>query len=306
VRAVKAGFRDSDWNLTPNGCVVPTSVAPVAYSFVATNNSTGTISIAWGASSTVGATYVVQESNDPSFTVVGEIYRGNELTTKVYNRKTLNTYYYRVKAIKADMRDTAWNVAPSGCYVYIKVAPISYIFVASTSETGNYGVQWGGSVTTGVTYIVEESIDSNFTASTQVYSGINTYVAISGKTDGLYYYRVKAIKEDCLDSDWKIVSTGCSVAYRVAPSSFIFSPITNTTGEFGITWGASAGTNIYYIVEESTSSAFTVVNQVYVGPELQISLVGRTPGTYYYRVKALNGIYLDSFWVESPNGTVVE
>jgi parallel beta-helix repeat protein len=70
-----------------------------------------------------------------------------------------------------------------------------------TNDTdGNYTVSWS-SVSSATNYTLEEDTSSSFSSPTKVYSGSERSKEISGKSDGTYYYQVKACNE-CGCSEW--------------------------------------------------------------------------------------------------------
>ena len=104
------------------------------------------------------------------------------------------------------------------------------ITVPASSTTGNFTVSWAASVTPGVTYTLEESTTADFSAgsTTVVTSGLSaTSAAISGKSNGTYYYRVKAVLALVGESLW--VSGQCVVLLPpVAPTLVSPSGVVNT------------------------------------------------------------------------------
>ncbi|WP_045215356.1 DUF1566 domain-containing protein [Desulfonatronovibrio magnus] len=107
----------------------------------------------------------------------------------------------------------------------------SFIDVPSTSTTGNYSVDWGSSVTREVTYVLEEATNSSFTSGLSiVYTGTNLVAPITGRTDGTYYYRVKATKEGYEDSKWVVGNNGCLV--KVGDNDIVVTPIRSETITF--------------------------------------------------------------------------
>ncbi|HMJ67579.1 MAG TPA: GDSL-type esterase/lipase family protein [Cyclobacteriaceae bacterium] len=75
---------------------------------------------------------------------------------------------------------------------------LNFTSVAATTRTVNW------TATNGATnYILERATASDYSGSTQIYSGSNTTFNDSGLISGtLYYYRVKAQKTGLSDSDW--------------------------------------------------------------------------------------------------------
>ena len=115
VKSQKAKFTDSNWLAAANGCAVPGSSAvlpPTALSFSATIAKGYTVS--WDDSTNIGATYFLEEATNSSFTSdLRTAYTGTAKTTKITSRTTGITYYYRIRAIKAGAKDSAWKVGGS-------------------------------------------------------------------------------------------------------------------------------------------------------------------------------------------------
>ena len=73
----------------------------------------------------------------------------------------------------------------------------------ATDTDGNYTVSWS-SVSGATNYTLEEDTSSSFSSPTVVYSGASTSKYITGKSNGTYYYRVKACNA-CGCSGWSNV-----------------------------------------------------------------------------------------------------
>jgi hypothetical protein len=70
-----------------------------------------------------------------------------------------------------------------------------------TNDTdGNYIVSWS-TVSGATNYTLEEDTNSSFSSPSKIYSGSGTSKEITGKSEGTYYYHVKACNE-CGCSDW--------------------------------------------------------------------------------------------------------
>ena len=69
----------------------------------------------------------------------------------------------------------------------------------------------------------------------------------------------------------------------------VMDPISNPggVGDYTVSWGV-ASPDALYLVEEDISDAFANPSVVYLGPDTQVAVTGRDPGTYYYRVKTFN------------------
>jgi hypothetical protein len=103
-----------------------------------------------------------------------------------------------------------------------------------------------------------------------------------------------------------IATAPVSVANDVSAPASITVPATSSTGSFTVSWAASATAGATYTLEESTDNFATTSTEVTSGSIATSAVIsGKTSGTYYYRVKAVNPPLLDSAWVTGGNGCVV-
>ena len=82
------------------------------------------------------------------------------------------------------------------------------------STTGNITIPWGTTSTTGVIYVLEESMNSNFVGAIEVYRGANTSANLTGRLNGQYFYRVKCVKSGYGDSPWRVGDRGLTVSLQ--------------------------------------------------------------------------------------------
>ena len=212
VKAIAAGMADSSYAVTTGTTVAVKAKAPTWVWTPATSNN-GTFYATWGASATAGASYIVEEANNQSFTGAVQVYSGTALRTQYISGHANGTWYVRVKAVAPGLVDSDWKVS-TGCVVNAPtptaVKP-SYIWTPATSANGSFYATWGASTTPNVTYVVEEANNPSFTGAAQVYSGIALRTPyIPGHATGTWYMRVKATATGYNDSTWA-VSTGCTV-----------------------------------------------------------------------------------------------
>lgn len=123
VRAKAPGYTASPWTTVITGCAVPgTATAGVPASItVPASDADGAFVLNWGASATTGVTYWVQEATNAAFTAdLRTAYFGPGLTTNILGRAAGKTYYYRVRALKAGLKDSVWKAGANGCII---VAP---------------------------------------------------------------------------------------------------------------------------------------------------------------------------------------
>jgi YD repeat-containing protein len=168
-----------------------------------------------------------------------------------------------------------------------QAAPAS-ISVPATSLTGSYTVSWtaGGTV---AAYELWESTSSTFTTQQRVFIGPGTSASISGHGNGTWYYRVRG----CNGSACTTFRTGANgIVVTVPPGApaSLSVPGPSTTGNFTIDWGGASGTMTAYQLTESTSSSFQTENLVHSSAGSSKALSGRGNGTWYYRVRACNGL----------------
>lgn len=268
------------------------------------STSTATNPIVWGASTTPGASYEVEEATDALFTQnLRQVYSGNALSSDVTVAAS-GKYYYRVRALADGYQASVWVNSVASTVTLITAKPAS-LWVRPASANGEIAIVWGSSTTTGASYVVEESTNAEFTASIQIYSGSALNLTISGKLNGTYYYRVKAVANGFNESAWKTTDHGCLVSRTANPPTSIWVRPASVNGETAVSWVASTTPGATYLVEEATDAEFVSVKQVYGGSNILIKLPGRTNGSYYYRVKAIAADFNESPWKTGKNPCVV-
>lgn len=80
------------------------------------------------------------------------------------------------------------------------VVPPTLDSISNPDCDGNYTVCWS-SVTGATGYILEEDDNSSFSSPVTAYVGLDTCTTFSGKAPGIYYYRVRAVR-DAGSSPW--------------------------------------------------------------------------------------------------------
>lgn len=270
---------------------------------VPATSASGNYTVSWGASATAGASYVLQEATNSTFTTgVRTAYTGTAITFNITGRSQNVTYYYRVKATKAGYVDSAWKAGAAGCAVpgtTTAGVPASLIVPVADAD-GAYSVSWGVSATAGVAYELQEATNSLFTSGLRtVYHGTARTVGITGRSQNVtYYYRVQAVKGGLKNSGYRVGATGCAVpgtASAGAPASLTV-PVADADGAYLVSWGASTTAGVTYELQEATTSNFTTgLRNAYRGTLRTVNITGRNQNvTYYYRVRAVKGGLKDS------------
>lgn len=90
--------------------------APSALNVPATDPD-GNYLINWMASATAGASYVLEESTSPDFSVILSTYLVKVPQASIKKRPAGYAYHYRVKAVLTGYEDSEWALAAGGCDV---------------------------------------------------------------------------------------------------------------------------------------------------------------------------------------------
>jgi hypothetical protein len=106
------------WTFSFDSAEAATVVAPASIT-VPAMDADGTYSVRWGASTTPGATYQLQEATDSGFTAGLRTINAGALTTAIKNRTLGKVYYYRVRATKTGYTASAWRTGGKGCKISV-------------------------------------------------------------------------------------------------------------------------------------------------------------------------------------------
>lgn len=250
---------------------------------VPASSTTGAYTISWGTSTGNVTAYQLYEATNSGFTGQVQVYSGTG-TSKAISGKGNGSYYYRVHACNGS-QCSGYRTGGNPTVVTLPPGVPASISVPASSSTGSYTVSWGTSTGTVTAYQLYEATNSGFTGQVQVYSGTATSRAISGKTNGSYYYRVRACNGSaCSGYRTGTNATVVTLAVPAAPAS-ISGPFMNTTGNYSISWSASTGASSYELWESVFGSAFSKVHD---GPATSKSFSNQPNGEYNYKAKACN------------------
>ena len=168
----------------------PPQSAPTLYNIA--DGECGNYTVSW--SSVSGATsYTLEEKKDSGSWQ--QCYSGSN-TQKSFSGRTNGTYCYRVKA-SSTCGDTSWSNERCATVTGKPDTPTLYS-IGNSDRDGNYTVSWS-SVSNATGYTLQEKKDSG--SWQQVGTVSNTQYPISGKSAGIYCYRVRA-SNSCGDSSW--------------------------------------------------------------------------------------------------------
>jgi YD repeat-containing protein len=253
---------------------------------VPSTSTSGTYTINWGTAAGTVTAYKLFEAGNSNFTGETEVYSGGSGSTQLSGRGN-GTYYYRVRACNGALCGPH-RVGGNPTQVTLPPGIPASISVPSSSTTGNYSISWGASSGTLDVYELYEATNSGFSAQTLVYSGANTSTNLSGRGNGTYYYRVRACYLGVC-SDYRTGSNATTVTLPPGIPASISVPASGTSDGYTISWGTSTGTFTAYELYEATNASFSGQSLVYNSTGTSTLLTGRSPGSYYYRVRACNG-----------------
>jgi len=153
---------------------------------------------------------VLEEDDNNTFTSPAVVHSG-AATSKAMSGQPAGTWYYRVKAV--GVCDSAWSALQSVVVATLPTAPTLDV-ISNPDFDGSFAVSWSA-VAGATSYVLEEDNNAGFTSPTQVYSGAPASANVTGRPDGTYYYRVKAV--NCLGaSPWSNVQS-VAVAFTFCP-----------------------------------------------------------------------------------------
>ena len=286
VMATLNGWADSNLVNGNQACVVSTLVQKPLWLSVPATSSNGTISVGWGVSNTLGASFVLYESKDGG--AFNQVYTGTANST-ILTERTNGSYTYQIKAILTGWADSALVDGNQPCVVTRVVQPAKWLTVPATSSNGSIAIGWGVSITPGVSYVLYEAKDGG--AFNQVYSGTASSTTLTGRTNGSYTYQIKATLTGWTDSGLINGNRLCAVTLVVLPAKWLSVPAT-TSGNISLGWGASNTPGVTYVVTESKDGGPYL--PVYTGTATSTLLPCHPNGTYTYQIKATLTGWADS------------
>ncbi len=273
-----------------------------------THDTNGSYDVSWTAASGGAVTsYQLFEATQADFG--DEVLISEEVTLNAsVTGRAVGVYHYRVRSCASDMCSDFTEGTNSTFVGFIPGKP-GALTIPNASESGSYGVNWGGSSGNITHYELYEASSFDFQNEQQVYSGLGM-AALSGQHSGTYYYRVKACYQT-ICSEYSIGSNSVAVDRTPGTPSSISLPETESDGSYTVTWGTANGYGkpVSYEVFEATNNAFLEESVVYSGSSLTVALAGRMAGqSYYYRVRSCTNtkcsIYITGATAVAVDGAV--
>ena len=187
--------------------------------------------------------------------------------------------------------------------------------LAVKQQQMKFTVKWSGSdVTSGVAnYDVQYRLGTSGTWMTWISASSATSAVFQAQQEGTYYFRSRARDRAGNVENWP---SGNGDAYTYVPMIKVYLPlllrnyrnwppipatpalhaIDNADGDgtYTVNWGEATLADTY-ILQEDDNTAFSSPQEVYNSSGLSWTAMGKSAGTYYYRVKAHNS-WGDSGW----------
>jgi hypothetical protein len=154
---------------------------------ISNTDGDGSYNVTWNAVARA-TNYALQEDTDPSFGSPTVVFSGGQ-TSWSATGKTAGTYHYRVQA-SGPTGQSDWSTAQS---VTVLPPDTPYLNPISNGDgDGNYTVTWNP-VARATNYSLQEDTNSAFSTPTTVYDDTGQSWSATAKSEGTYYYRVRAV-----------------------------------------------------------------------------------------------------------------
>jgi hypothetical protein len=164
--------------------------SPVITTVPASPDNDGAYELGWTTVDNAVA-YVLEEDTDPGFISPAILYDGEGTEYEVQGRDE-GTYYYRVMCYNnTDESDWSPSVTVEVDHAVEELEAPVLDEMSSPDTNGRYTVRWSR-VSDANMYYLEEATSSDFSDALEVYDGSSTSKDLNGRTDGTYYYRVRA------------------------------------------------------------------------------------------------------------------
>jgi len=303
VRAI--GLDPATWDPSPwtvgGSCEVEIKVAKPSSLTVPETNDDGSPVLNIVASSS-NVTYVVNRARASNFSDATEIYRGGGLVVIGGSNLNPGTYYYQVRAIRNNWKDSDWTNSHISCVVSRTVVNPTGLTVPPNSAGGNIALTIGASSTQGCVYVVERALNQSFTQGRQtVYTGQTpSCSAPVGGVPNRYYFRVRGIKtNNWKSSAWVPGNTSCLITPKLRNPTYLSIPPRSVKDALmPVVIGASPDAPDYYGIYMSRYSDMANQYQVYQGPAQNPKItIGSVIGASYFRVKAFKSQWASSDYV---------
>ncbi|OOG54108.1 hypothetical protein B0E47_13140 [Rhodanobacter sp. B05] len=248
--------------------------------------------MSWAASATA-TSYTLQHA-DYGVTGWSNVYSGSA-TSYTQHETVTGAWIYQVQACNAS-GCSAFLVSSGGTLVTIPPASTPSLSVPASNHSGSYAVSWG-SVGGATSYPLQEQVNGGGWSTIQ--SSSATSLAIGGKGNGSYGYRVQACNVGGC-GPWSATGT-VAVTLPPAPPSTVTAPSYVHGVTYYVTWSASAGATSYNVQKTNYSLGTTTI--VATTSATSATMPGpRSSESLLYAVQACSAAGCSAF-TNAGNGT---
>lgn len=166
-------------------------------------------------------------------------------------------------------------------------APVLNPIQLNSNSSNSYNVSWN-SVASATSYTLQQDTTSSFSNPQVVSTGSSISYSVNNQSNGTYYYRVSASNSSGTSPFSNTQSITINISIHLDPP--VLQAINNPNGSsaYLVSWNAVSNAQ-GYTLEESLNSNFSNPQIIFQGPNTSYQISGRSPGTYFYRVKAYAG-----------------
>ncbi|GAB4126818.1 MAG: hypothetical protein Fur0027_08630 [Raineya sp.] len=268
----------------------------------ATAVSASRINLSWTDAEINEAGYKVERSADGiTFTEIASSLPANSTSYSDNGLAPGTQYYYRVRCFLGTTDSPYSNIANATTFIVV-ATPTS--LTATATSTSQINLTWNDVATNETGYKVEHSTDGvSFTEIADLPANTTAY-SDAGLTSGvLYFYRVRAYNGSIFSAYSNTAQATTQVNIN-APTDLVATAI--SPNQIDLSWTDNATNEAGYKVERSTDgSTFTEISGTGLGANVTVfSDAPLTPNTtYYYRVIAFNGPFLNSAYSNVAQAT---
>ncbi len=305
VKAIDNNNYESDWSVTDSFTIdIPDSQAPDVPSSLSSTIMDDSADLDWsdsGDNKSGLKEYVVEYADNREFSdALSQVVTNSEVTLS--DLTDMTTYYWRVKAIDNAGNESDWVASSFAVNIEDDVPPDTPAGLTET-VTGNYIVlDWADSTDnkSGLKeYIVEYADNIIFAESSSIVTGDSDF-ELDSLTDGIYYWRVKAIDNNDNASDWS--STDSFTVDISAPELPATLNAVVTQDDVALDWADSSdnltGLNRYTV--EYTKTDFNAANSA-ISTSSKLDLSNLADGIYHWRVKADDNNGNETAWINGDD-----
>ena len=274
-----AGYTGSDsFDYTvSDGEATDTATVTVLVSAVASQlsampnpSATGNYTVRWTAS-TLGSSYVLNESNDGGSTWT-QVYSGSALEHAITG-KTDGTYHYRLSACFTNpvLGGTTCLPAAGPYPVRVEIMPppgVPGAIGGPSHSSGWHTLNWAAASGMPTRYELQEQRESDGWVT--VVDADVLRAELTERIAGAYLYRVRACKLDLCGAFTATKSVRVNRALDARPNP-------SSDGNYEVYWTPVSGSSRYQLLEDGTI--------VHDGPRPSHRVTGKAPGTYHYTVE---------------------